>query len=190
MKLNGEDVAAGVVGTVKALVSRMPGLGEMIAGWDAYHKARFERETQDFLKALDSVLARMGRSLDPSWFTTLEGETFARKVLDCAVDAQLADKKELFANALVNGAINVEITPIEKLKFVDMLRQMSRASLMVLADIHSMLSPDVRGPGRQPPSNRPYLRVPTSPARTRSMGCHPGSSTFFGYLPRYALESP
>jgi hypothetical protein len=159
MKLKGDDVAAGVVGTIKSVVSRVPLLGEMIAGWDAYPSARFERETQEFLKALDSALVRFGQKLDPSWFATLDGEKFARKVLDCAVDAQLADKKELFANALVNGAVNANASPIEKLKFVDMLRQMSLASLMVLADIHSVLSPDVRGAGREPLSNKPYPLV-------------------------------
>ena len=80
-------------------------------------------------------------------------------MLDCAVDAQLADKKALFANALVNGAIASGVSPLEKLKFVDMLRQMSKASLMVLADMHSTLSADVRGPGRQPVSTKPYPLV-------------------------------
>ena len=46
MKTKGEDLAAAAAGTVKSLVSRVPVLGEMLAGWDAYQSARFERETE------------------------------------------------------------------------------------------------------------------------------------------------
>jgi len=153
------DVIAGGIGSAKAFASRLPIVGEIIAGFDSYRNARFERETTEFLHHLDTALAQVGESFDPSWFASPDGERYARKVLDCAVDAQLADKKELFAKALLNGAIVEQIDLVEKFKFIDILRQLSRAALMVLADMHEFLGPDTRGPGRTPPTNKPYPLV-------------------------------
>jgi hypothetical protein len=53
-------------------------------------------------------------------------------------------------NALVHGIEDQNTQQLEKLKFVDMLRQLSRASLMVLAEMDQMFSGQVRGPGRSP----------------------------------------
>ena len=56
--------------------------------------------------------------------------------------------RELFINALINSPSGQSITQLEKLKFIDMLRHMSRASLMVLAEIHNLFKDQVRGPNR------------------------------------------
>jgi hypothetical protein len=153
------DIVAGGFGSAKALASRVPILNEILAGFDSYKRARFEPETEEFLQHLYTALDRVEQKFEPSWFTTHEGDIFARKVLDCAVDAQLADKKELFANALVSGALDGRTSDIEKLKFVDFLRHLSRAAIMVLADIHSMLSAEARGPGRNPRIDKSYPLV-------------------------------
>ncbi len=153
------DVIAGGIGSAKALASRVPVIGEMIAGFDSYKSAQFERETKDFLQHLDTAILQVGTKFDASWFATADGEKFARKVLDCAIDAQLSDKKELFVKALLNGALSPEMELIEKLKFVDILRHLSRAALMVLSDMHQLLAPEARGPGRTPPTNKPYPHV-------------------------------
>lgn len=155
-----EDVIAGGIGAAKALASRfIPGVSEMLAGFDSYRSARFERETKEFLDCLHADLTRVDKKFDPAWFSTPDGERFAHKVLDCAIDAQLSDKKELFARALLNGAATPETELIEKFRFVDILRHLSLAALMVLADIHHSLAPDARGPGRTPPTNKPYPHV-------------------------------
>jgi hypothetical protein len=156
---NRSDVLAGVIGSAKALASRLPLLGEAIGGYDSYHRARFERGTKEFMEHLDEALGQIGEKSDLTWLTTPDGERFARKVLDCGIDAQLADKKQLFARALVNGALREEASLVEKLKFVDMLRLLSRASLDVLADVHNLLSHDARRPGHHPPANKPYPLV-------------------------------
>jgi hypothetical protein len=49
---------------------------------------------------------------------------------------------------LINGVNDKSTSELEKLKFVDMLRHLSRASLLVLAEIHKLFLGQVRGPGR------------------------------------------
>jgi hypothetical protein len=64
----------------------------------------------------------------------------------------MEDKQELFINALVNGVRDKETSHLEKLKFVDILRHLSLASLMLLADMHQMFKSKVKGRGRPGPS--------------------------------------
>lgn len=168
------DLIAGGKGLAKALASRIPVFSEIFATFDSYRKARFERETKEFLNYLETALAQVGEKFDPSWFASPDGEKYARKVFDCGVDAQLAEKKELFAKALLSGAIVEEIDLYEKLKFIDILRQLSRAALNVLADMHEFLAPDARGPGRTPSTNKPYPLVdPKRIAERLSSKYHP-----------------
>ena len=84
---NRSDVLAAATGTAKGVISRIPVLGELIAGLDSYKQAQFERETTEFLRLLDETLNQVGERLDPAWFGTPDGESFARKVLDCGIDA-------------------------------------------------------------------------------------------------------
>ena len=88
--------------------------------------------------------------LNAQWIRTDEGEQYILKVLDSALDTQIEDKQELFVNALIQGIRNPDIPHLEKLKFIDMLRHLSRASIMILAEMHTMLVGQVRGPGRSP----------------------------------------
>jgi hypothetical protein len=71
----------------------------------------------------------------------------------------LDDKQELFVNALVNSPTTINLVEIEKLKFVDMLRQLSLASLLVLSEMHQMFIAQVRGPGRNPDLISPLPQV-------------------------------
>lgn len=155
---NGKDIIEGVKGASKALIGRAPILGEMIAGYDSYRHAQFERHTKEFLNVLESGIESLSERLDISWLSTPEGETFAYKVVESAIDAQLADKRELFSNALINGIRRSEGDILLKLKFVDILRALSKASLMILSEMHGFLSANVRGQGRNPP-NEPYPLV-------------------------------
>jgi len=157
----GKDIIEGTKGAVKALIGRLPALGELISGYDAYRHAQFERETKEFLEVLESGLESLSEKPDFSWLSTPEGETFAYKVAESAIDAQIADKRELFSNALINGIRQKETDDLVKLKFIDVLRNLSKASLMILSEMHEFLSANVRGPGRVPPPNKPYPVVDT-----------------------------
>ena len=154
-----QDLLKALSSTAKSAISLVPGLGQAIAGYDAYKRSAFDRNVQKAIDHLHEKVDDLGRLFKAEYLQTEEGMQFARKVFDCAFDEQLEDKQELFINAFINGIHDQETEHIEKLKFVDILRQLSRASLMVLAKMHEMFAPQVRGPGRSvdPTSSFPQV---------------------------------
>ncbi len=164
-----EDVLAGLSGSAKSALSLVPGLGQAISGWDAYKRSAFDRNVRKVIKHLSGKIDNFEAFFQDEYFQTEEGQQFARKVFDAAFDAQLEDKQQLFINALINGVTNKTISDLEKLKFVDILRHLSKASLMVLSDMHNMFINQVRGPNRQPDPISSYPLVnPSSIAEVLS----------------------
>lgn len=155
----GKNFLHGLIGSAKALISRVPGLGEAIAGWDAYKRSCFERNVQKVVGHLNAKLDSLENFFQKDYLKTEEGKQFVRKVFDAAFDPQLEDKQELFINALINGVNDKSTSELEKLKFVDMLRHLSRASLLVLAEIHKLFLGQVRGPDRDPDQTSSYPLV-------------------------------
>ena len=166
----GNDIVEGAKGAAKAFIGRVPVVGEIISGYDAYRRAQFSRDTREFLAMLYSGMESLAEKLDFSWLSTDEGETFARKVVESAIDGQLADKRELFANALINGIRQRQTDDLLKLKFIDVLRNLSKASLMILSEMHVFLSANVRGPGRTPSPTEPYPMVDTGDVVSKLRG--------------------
>ena len=154
-----QDALQALSATAKSALSLVPGLGQAIAGYDAYKRSALDRNVQKVIKHLTEKLSDLEGFFRKGYFQTDEGQLFARKVFDAAFDAQLEDKQELFVNALINGVANESTPQLEKLKFVDIIRHLSRASLMVLAEIHKMFEGQVRGPGRDPDSSSAYPLV-------------------------------
>ena len=157
-----EDLLAGLSATAKSALSLVPGLGQAISGWDAYNRSAFDRNVRKIIKHLSERIDNFDDFFQDEYLQTEKGQQFARKVFDAAFDAQLEDKQELFINALVNGIKNKTTPELEKLKFVDILRHLSRASLMILAEMHNMLINQVRGPSRQPDPTSSYPLVDPS----------------------------
>jgi len=151
MKLNEResDLFQALIGTSKSAASLFPVLGQAIAGYDSYKRSIFERNLEKALKHLHEKVEDIQAFFEDDWYKSEEGKLFGNKVLDAALDAQLEDKQELFINTLINGPRCQSSNQLEKLKFVDILRHMSRASLMVLADIHNLLVQQVRRENQQ-----------------------------------------
>ncbi len=123
-------------GAIKALVARVPILGELIAGWDAYRRSQFDLYVKRFLVAIQEEIQDISKLSSNEWLGSMEGKQFARKIFASATDGQLEEKHRLFANAFVNGIENKQLSDLEKLKFVDILRHLSLASLNVLSEMH------------------------------------------------------
>lgn len=145
-----KDLISGLTGAAKSALSLVPGLGQAIAGWDGYKRSVFDRTVQRLIQIMNEKIENLEDFAHNEWFRTQEGEQFVRKVFDAAFDEQLQDKQELFVNAFINGVKDQTIPQLEKLKFVDMLRHLSLAALIVLAEMDNMFRAQVRGPGRQP----------------------------------------
>jgi len=142
------DLLEAFKGTSKSALSIIPGLGQAISGWDSYQRSKFERNLLKVINQLKEQVDNVESFFSEEWIKTEEGKQFSRKVFDCAFDTQLEDKQELFVNALINGVKDKKSTYLEKLKFIDMLRHLSRASLLVLAEMHKIFISNVRGPNR------------------------------------------
>jgi hypothetical protein len=152
-----EHLMQALSGTAKSALSMIPVLAQAIAGWDAYQRSKFDRSVQDVIRMLLEKVGDLESFFGDDWLQSDEGNAFAWKVLDCAFDAQQDDKRELFVNALVSGVQQRATPQLEKLKFVEMLRSLSRASLLVLAEMHKMYQGAVRGPGRSPSGPFPHV---------------------------------
>lgn len=157
-----KDLLQALSATAKSALSFVPGLSQALAGYDAYKKSNFERNLKNLIAYLQDKVADLSSFFSKEWLQTDEGQQFARKVFDSAFDAQLEDKQELFVNALINGVHNDAMPSLEKLKFIDMLRHLSRVSLFVLAEMHSMFISQVRGPGRNPGPSQSFPLVDSS----------------------------
>jgi hypothetical protein len=129
--------------------SEVPVLKQILGAWNKIEQDRRERYIANVLAMLEQKVDDLNQLFGDEWLKTPEGEKFAAKVFDSTIDAQLADKRELFVNTLINGIWDKDTGELEKLKFIDVLRHLSRASLDVLADIHNMFKDQVRGPSRR-----------------------------------------
>lgn len=143
-----KDALEALSGTAKSALSLIPGLGQAIAGWDAYKRSSFERNLRKVISHLQNKVEDLGPFCSDEWIQSEEGQKFARKVFDSAFDAQMEDKQELFINALINGVRDKDISALEKSKFIDILRHLSLASLMILSDMHLIFKDRVKRPGR------------------------------------------
>jgi hypothetical protein len=144
-----EDLKNALAGTTKSALGLIPVLSQAIAGYDAYKASIHNRNIKKMLEHLNDKVSDIEKFFNQEWFKTEEGELFARKVIDATIDVQSEEKQELFVNILINGS--EENLPIEeKTKFVDMLRQLSLASIQILAEIHTMFEPKTRRPNKDP----------------------------------------
>ncbi len=171
---NFPDIIEGLLGASKSGIARVPGLGEAIAGWDAYNRSKFERNIKKLIEDLNDKVDNLSEFFSDEWLNSEDGQQFCRKVFDSIFDAQLEDKQKLFISALINGINDKQIEFLEKLHFVDILRHLSRASLLILADMHTMFKDNVKGPGRSDDSLKalPYID-PNKVAEQLSEKYHP-----------------
>lgn len=126
-----------------ALSLYVPFIGPALAGYNKYKESIFKRNVEKMIKDLFQKLENIDNIknlFSDEWLKTEEGRQFSNKVFDCVLDAQIEEKQELFVNTLINGIQNKNLTQLEKLKFIDILRQLSLLALNVLADIHPIYS--------------------------------------------------
>jgi len=176
------DLLQALKGTAKSALSIIPGLNQAIAGWDSYQRSNFERNLLKVISQLRDRVENVESFFSDEWIKTDNGKQFSRKVFDCAFDTQLEDKQELFINALINGVKDKQTPYLEKLKFLDMLRHLSRASLMVLAEMHKMFISNVRGPNRNANSISAFPLIDSKTISDKL------SSSFHPYLTTSAIS--
>lgn len=140
-----DESLAAASAVVKTIISRVPGIAEALAGVEAYRREQRDKASREFEESLAVRLEALGDRFNPDWLSTEDGQMFAGKVLESGLDAQMADKRQLFVNALANGATS-DADVYEKTKFVDLLRHLSRDALDVLCELHKQYGPIVKQP--------------------------------------------
>lgn len=145
-----KDALEALSGTAKSALSLIPVLGQAIAGWDEYRRSQFNRNVLTLIKTLEAKVGDLHAFTTAEWLQSEDGQQFCGKVFSSAIDSQILEKQELFINAFIQGVAKPDTSQLERLKFVDMLRQLSKSALMVLADMHALFAHQVRGPGRSP----------------------------------------
>lgn len=123
---------------VDVLKKKIPFLGIMFEGYEAYKKSSEEKQFKAFVNTINTRVENLDAQFNEEWIKGQEGQNFCSKVIASAMNAEYCDKQELFANALINGTVISDIESSEKFKFIDMLRHLSRPALDVLAFMYSM----------------------------------------------------
>lgn len=122
--------AAGVtIETAKELLSQIPLVGALIEGVKSYKEDIEEQQREEFVQALVARVEKV--EAGSQWFQTDEGQEFVKKVVATALNAEYADKVNYLANALANGPQVPE--DALRLKFVELVRQLSKSALYLLA---------------------------------------------------------
>jgi len=114
--------------------------------YDTYKKYK-DKIKEGILIQLMNIMAEdiriIKKKLDIAWLNTTEGEQFCFKVTSIATNGEHIEKMEYFAHALVNLARKQEDVPGDiKFKFIDILKNLSKLDLKVLAEIKKWAEPD------------------------------------------------
>lgn len=122
------------------LASGTPGRFALAKGaldlWKNYTQTREIEGLHEFLSYMAEQVGDIHQLLSDPYLKTEEGQRFAHKIIAAAVDPTLAEKRQLFANALINGVRHKEFGDFDRLRFVDLLIKLSAVSLVQLAEIH------------------------------------------------------
>lgn len=108
-------------------------LNWLIAGVRGYHDYFIQQQRKILIKEILERLNVLEDVLKNPWYKSDDGEEVLKKTISSALNAEFTDKLEFFANIIFNSQQDVE--QLEKLKFIDMVRQLSKAAIRVLAEV-------------------------------------------------------
>lgn len=124
-------IGAGAYQVYLELLKSIPPLKYLVAGLNGYEDYFIREQRVNLITEILQRIDALEDALESPWYQTSEGEEILKKTIASALNAEYAEKIEFFANITINGPQDIE--QLEKLKFIDMVRQLSKASLRVLA---------------------------------------------------------
>lgn len=127
--MNSKALTAAAKESFIEAAKRVPGLAELIEGVRKYRDTIEEQQRVEFVALLSSRIKKLEDNSE--WYKTETGEKFMRKVVATALNGEYSDKLEFLANSLVNGP-SLGNDDATRLKFVDMIRSVSKPSLDAL----------------------------------------------------------
>ena len=69
-----KDLSEALSGTAKSALSLIPGLGQAIAGWDAYKRSSFDRNLKSTISYLKDKVDDFEAFFSDDWARTEEGQ--------------------------------------------------------------------------------------------------------------------
>ncbi len=130
----------GIREATKELAKRLPIIAETIGGIEGYTRSLKEQSREQLLKYLFDKVSRLDLEIEEkikAYSNSEAGKLFFSKAIESALNAEYGDKQEIFVNALLNGA-QVNVLEDEKLRFIDLIRHLSRVALNVLSVVYEM----------------------------------------------------
>ncbi|HPD06218.1 MAG TPA: hypothetical protein PLJ75_13230, partial [Spirochaetota bacterium] len=143
------DLEVMLGGMGKSLLSKFPIIGVLIEGYDSYKSYQNDRLIKKALKNLSDRIEEIEKICHDDWIKTQDGKIFVYKIMDCILDSQLEDKQEYFINTLINGINDKQLSTLDKYNFIDILRKLSKNSLIILSELYNLYKDVVRIPGRE-----------------------------------------
>jgi len=140
-------VGCGLWGGLESLAKRVPVIGDIVEGLEKYQQSIKDQSREQFLDQFNKTYFNLDEEVKKQlqeYFNTKQGELFAIKIIESSLNAEYKDKQEIFINALCNG-IKVNVLEDEKLRFIDLIRHLSRAALNVLSVIYELYNKDLSG---------------------------------------------
>lgn len=129
-----DAISAGLNEATIEAMKLIPGLNVLIAGVRKYEEQIENQQRRAFIEALSSRVSDIEEHFKDEWYTTSEAQEFVTKTAASALNAEYADKVEFFANMLLN-ATRQNLEQMERLKFLEMVRHLSKPALVVLAAV-------------------------------------------------------
>jgi len=126
-----DALIAAADGATIATIKRIPVLGELIEGIQKYEENIAEQQRRIFLEVLRDRVDDLETYFTDPWYSTSEAQEFMKKTVASALNAEYTDKVKFFVNMLANAKQDLE--QMERLKFVELIRQLSKPALKVLA---------------------------------------------------------
>jgi hypothetical protein len=111
---------------------------------NAYRESMEQQQLKDFQERVNAKLDQI--EANSQWYASPEGTEFVKKVVATGLNVEYCDKIDFFTNAIVNGP-NLGNDQAKRLKFVELIRSLSRSALQVLI---TLVNPSFRSHGNSP----------------------------------------
>ena len=121
------------------LFKKIPGLSLLIEGARKYKEYAENEQKKELLILLEKRIIKLEKGFNEDLYNSNEAKIYLKKLISTALNPEYADKLEFFANMLINT--KMDYSQMERLKYVEMVRQLSKPALVVLDAANRLYKP-------------------------------------------------
>jgi len=127
-----DEKEASVIGPIiESIATYIPPANAVLTGVNSYHLQQLELHIIDLDRRIKKLTEIPDKAKTFQWYRTPDGRGFGTKAFGVFIDPKQIDKLEFVSSTLLRGPL-VNLDILQKLKFLDMISQMSRAALLVV----------------------------------------------------------